>query len=481
MKPPSDACSTIFARATSGEPDLAADVPFAGNPLAVHARLRKPRAPAMAALSGFKDQAIASHSPELLRCAPARSWKAPDERTAAQAVDADADRQAAAELAGDPKQRAENLMIVDLIRNDLSRVAVPSLVAVPDLFRVESFPTIHQLVSDVSARLPEGAGPSMYCARPFPAGRSRARPRCGAMEIIDEMEGMRAESIRDRSVYLGSGRGRCIQCCDPHPGSFRLSFQRPTACRTGVKSGHARSGIGNSCRQRGRMARMSGQGGICERSGRKFRPSGNDVFDPVEGVQRLEGHLARMKGSAEALGFTLDRHGARNSLQSATFRLRSRAGTDAAGAVGRAGGGGARLPNCPCRSPCARCRWRFDDFASNTRRACAPVGDLARRESGAAGGGFRRRAGFRHRGSLSSCAVERDGQLPDLSGGAGSASRCAARGTDRQRACGGIASAACRSGGRVLIGNSSAAWCRRGSWTVRHLRGFGVLAELRAA
>src|SRR3546814_17247710 len=95
--------------------------------------------------------------------------------TVARLRDAEADAAAARELATDPKQRAENLMIVDLIRNDLSRVAAPGSVAVPELFRVASFPTIHQLVSDDPARPPEGRGAVAVLPPALPL-RSHTRP-----------------------------------------------------------------------------------------------------------------------------------------------------------------------------------------------------------------------------------------------------------------------------------------------------------------
>lgn len=123
-----------------------ADVPVAGDPLAVYARLRQT---ARAGYGGFiwtGEQAIASLYPELFFALRGREVIArPMKGTATRLADGAADAALARALAKDPKQRAENLMIVDLIRNDLSRVAAPGSVAVPDLFRVESFPTVHQL------------------------------------------------------------------------------------------------------------------------------------------------------------------------------------------------------------------------------------------------------------------------------------------------------------------------------------------------
>ena len=75
-----------------------------------------------------------------------------------------ADRQQAEKLAASPKDRAENLMIVDLMRNDIGRVAVPGSVRVPELFVVEPFPAVHHLVSTITAQLPLRVPPAIFCA-----------------------------------------------------------------------------------------------------------------------------------------------------------------------------------------------------------------------------------------------------------------------------------------------------------------------------
>src|SRR3546814_5272183 len=89
-------------------------------------------------------------------------------------------------------------MIFDLIRSALSRVAVAASVAVPDPFRVESFPTIHQLVSDVVATLPDGAGATDVLRAAFPCGSITGAPKVRAMEIIDALE------TDARGLYTGS-------------------------------------------------------------------------------------------------------------------------------------------------------------------------------------------------------------------------------------------------------------------------------------
>jgi len=101
-------------------------------------------------------------------------------------------------LATDAKNRAENLMIVDLLRNDLSRVAEVGSVKVPRLYEVESYATVHQMVSEVEGRLRPGIGLAEIFAALFPCGSITGAPKVRAMEIIRELE------IAPREVYCGT-------------------------------------------------------------------------------------------------------------------------------------------------------------------------------------------------------------------------------------------------------------------------------------
>ncbi len=144
------------------------------------ARARQPTA--FGAFLTWDGGAMGSHSPELFfRTSGDRIWTRPMKGTLPPSADP-------TELADDAKNRAENLMIVDLLRNDLSRVAHAGSVRVPSLFEVERHPTVTQMTSTVEATLKSGTGAPELFAALFPCGSVTGAPKRGAMQRIYEIE-----------------------------------------------------------------------------------------------------------------------------------------------------------------------------------------------------------------------------------------------------------------------------------------------------
>jgi len=289
-----------------------AAVPFAGHPHALYARLRRAAAAGYGALIDTGERQLLSLSPELfvelkggaLTCRPMKG-------TARRGSDAASDVALAEALAGDPKQRAENLMIVDLMRNDLSRVAAPGSVAVPALFTVETFPTIHQMTSTVTARLaPERDGVDVLEAL-FPCGSITGAPKQRAMQVIADCE------EGPRGAYTGA-----IGRLDAHgDAQFNVAIRTLT-----IRDDQATMGLGSGIvadsREDGEWAESLAKGAFVAAGGRRVDLIETMAFDPDDGIALLDRHLARLTASAVRLGFRFDRHAARNELQAATFRLR---------------------------------------------------------------------------------------------------------------------------------------------------------------
>jgi para-aminobenzoate synthetase component 1 len=156
------------------------------DPFDAFARLRG-RSSAYGAFWRLDDRALVSNSPELfltLDRATRRVETRPIKGTRPRHPDPERDAALAEELRSSAKDRAENLMIVDLMRNDLARACEPGSVRVERLFELEAHPTVHHLVSTVTGRLADGAGPAELMAAAFPPGSITGAPKHQAMKVI---------------------------------------------------------------------------------------------------------------------------------------------------------------------------------------------------------------------------------------------------------------------------------------------------------
>ncbi|MBX0298869.1 anthranilate synthase component I family protein [Cryobacterium sp. 1639] len=166
----------------------------------VYRHLRATSATHHGGLLRFGEHALLSASPEeFLAVSPAgRVRTRPIKGTRPRSSDPDRDRMLRAELLASEKERAENLMIVDLMRNDLGRIAALGTVAVTGLLQTESYPHVHQLVSTVEARLAPGLTAVDAVQAAFPAGSMTGAPKASAMGILRALEG------GERGVYAGA-------------------------------------------------------------------------------------------------------------------------------------------------------------------------------------------------------------------------------------------------------------------------------------
>ncbi len=293
------------------------DVPVAGDPLALYARLRRSSGAGWGGVVVDGKRTLLSLSPEQFFTIRDGVIEAkPMKGTAPRQADPVADAAEAAALATDLKQRAENLMIVDLMRNDLARVAETGSVEVPDLFAVESFPTLHQMVSRITARLREGLDAIDVLRTIFPCGSVTGAPKIAAIEALRRLEPEARGAYTGSMGWIEAGGDAAfnvlIRTIEWQHGEHRA--------RLGLGSG-----LVVDSKPSDEWAECLLKGAFVKRERQNFDLIETMRFDPHDGISELERHLDRLHGSAEELGFCFDRHAARNELQAATFGRKDRA------------------------------------------------------------------------------------------------------------------------------------------------------------
>jgi para-aminobenzoate synthetase component 1 len=177
--------------------------PFEGDLWQAYKRLRNANPAPYSVFWQWQDQAILSLSPERfiqtqLDNGSIKAETKPIKGTVLRGKTVEEDQENAIRLLNSDKDRAENLMIVDLLRNDLGKTCIAGSINVPKLFDLESFPNVHHLVSTVTGVLKTDSSPLSLLQGCFPGGSITGAPKKRSMEIIDELEPIQ------RSVYCGS-------------------------------------------------------------------------------------------------------------------------------------------------------------------------------------------------------------------------------------------------------------------------------------
>ncbi|GAA3901541.1 aminodeoxychorismate synthase component I [Halomonas cibimaris] len=172
---------------------------YRGDAWDAYCRLRRATPTPFSAFMAWGDKAVMSLSPErFIRVRNGQVETRPIKGTRPRGATPEDDRAQAQALLQSEKDRAENVMIVDLLRNDLGRVCRPGSVRVPALCGLESYPNVHHLVSVVQGELAAGASPLALLEAAFPGGSITGAPKIRAMQIIDALEPCQ------RSLYCGS-------------------------------------------------------------------------------------------------------------------------------------------------------------------------------------------------------------------------------------------------------------------------------------
>ena len=281
------------------------DFDYAADPIALFAALRVRQPVAHGGIAALGDMTVLSVSPELwISTRDGAATTRPMKGTVARGGNATEDAAARKTLAADPKQRAENLMIVDLLRNDLSRLSDVGSVRVRAMFAVETYPSLHTMTSTVTGQLRADTSLREKVEALFPCGSVVGAPKIRAGEIIRLLE------PTPRGFYTGA-----LGAIEPN-GDMRFNV----AIRTAVvgADGRGRYGVGG-----GIVADSDPDAEYDEAilKARVLTDLGRDYqlietfrWSNSTGFVRLDRHLARMARSARALGFAFCENATARSL-----------------------------------------------------------------------------------------------------------------------------------------------------------------------
>ena len=278
---------------------------FHSDPLAAFSHLVAAQKAAYGAFLSTPQWTLCSASPELFFSLDgAHVASRPMKGTAPRGLTLEQDRANAATLQTSEKDRAENVMIVDMVRNDLGRIAVPGSVSVPRLFTVEKYPTVWQMTSTVQAET--HASVAEIFAALFPAASITGAPKSSAMRIIAENESSA------RRVYTGA-----IGFIAPHRrAQFNVAIRTLLIDNEAQRAEYGTGGgivWDSECDSEQRECRTKAL--ILTASGEPFSLLETLLWTPEDGVFLLREHLARLAASAEYFDFAIDLASIRNRLE----------------------------------------------------------------------------------------------------------------------------------------------------------------------
>ncbi len=281
---------------------------LSGSPLTFFLDLRQKQRVAYGGIVDTGKVTVLSASPELFIEQEGRQIATrPMKGTAPRAGTLEADALARRQLAEDVKQRAENLMIVDLMRNDIGRIAEIGSVSVTDLFTVETFQTLHQMTSGVQATLTEGIGMADLLRGIFPPGSVIGAPKIRAMELIAALE------TEPRGVYCGA-----IGHVSPKGSAlFNVAIRTAVVFRDAVGEMGIGSGIVFDSQGSKEYAECLLKMKFLTDPVKPFELIETMLFEPGSGFALLERHIERLKTSAHYFAYACDEAAVRQALRDA--------------------------------------------------------------------------------------------------------------------------------------------------------------------
>lgn len=283
-----------------------------GDPFELYRQLATAQRGAYNAFLATSEWAVVSASPEcFFEMADGLVTTVPMKGTARRGRFPAEDQAAAEALVGSRKERAENVMIVDLVRNDLGRVARYGSVAVTDLFKLERYPTVWQLTSRVSAQLSDGAGLSDVFRALFPCGSVTGAPKASTMRIIAELESS------PRGLYCGA-IGSVLPSARGPVARFSVAIRTATVDLTrSLATYGAGGGITYDSDAGAEWAEIGAKTEVLRFSPGEFGLFETLRYEAAAGYVNGTRHLRRLHDSAAFFGFPFDASAADELMSSA--------------------------------------------------------------------------------------------------------------------------------------------------------------------